>query len=88
MTTPNLASFYQYRIEANGTPGPILNSLPSPQWSFVSQCIEDRGGLARLYRRLVTDADIMPGITDPAGYVVMGNRVACPWEVFAEVEVR
>lgn len=84
----NKTSYYQYRIEANGTTGPVKDSLPSPEWSFATECIEDRGGIARLYRRLVTDADIMPGITDPTGYIVMGSRVACPWEIFAEVEVK
>lgn len=76
---------YQYRLIVNGAQGAPTNSYPGAQWEQVAQVIEDRGGHAQLLRRLVTDAEILELVEDTTGYIRLGARVACPWEVLAEL---
>jgi len=83
-----MSNYRQYRVEVNGTTGPI-QGYPGEQWERVAQAIEDRGGLARLYCRLVTDHGILPMLGDDrAGWLVLKDKVISPWDVLAEIEVR
>ncbi len=81
-------SKYQYRLTVNGATGKILNEYPGEQWSRIAEVIDFRGGIATLERRLITDHDILPMLTDPTGFIKPGDKVVCPWEVIAEVETR
>lgn len=80
--------YYQYRITINGEAGPIVDNNPTAGWSTIASFIEDRGGIATLHRRLVTDDSILPMLTDRTGYLVLKDKVISPWIVLAEVEVR
>jgi hypothetical protein len=79
---------FQYRITFNDAMGAVLCSLPSEQWTRIADVIEERAGHAILERRFVTDADFLELIDDTTGYIRLGNRVVCPWVVFAELENR
>ncbi len=80
--------YYQFQIEFNGTRGPILADCPSAQWTHIRETVlEPRGGLARLWRRLITDTEILPLLTDPTGYITLRNgTVIGPWQIFAELD--
>lgn len=82
------ADRYQYRIKANGAESQVLDSCPSDQWAFAAQGIEDRGGVATLERRLITDESIFPMLVTPAGWKRLGAVVVGPWAIIAEVESR
>lgn len=77
---------YQYRISVNGATSRVLGTLPSEQWSQATEITEERGGVATLERRLVCDPGILDLVADTSGYIRLGERVACPWEVFVVVE--
>jgi hypothetical protein len=74
-----------YRITVNGSIGSILSSYPAEQWGQIAETYESRGLTARLERRLVTDTEILELVPDTAGYIRLGDRVACPWEIIAEM---
>jgi hypothetical protein len=75
---------FQYRIRTQDTFGEISEVYPSEQWAWSISCAEDRGLYVALERRLITDKEILPMLTDKAGYMVIGDKVACPWEILAE----
>lgn len=77
---------YQYRITVSGTSSGVLDKYPGAQWTKTTDHCEDRGLLATLERRLVTDADILELLTDATGYIKLGNRIVCPWEIMAEMQ--
>ena len=79
---------YQYRVAVNESEGFVLNSYPDLCWKRVAELIEDRGGHAKLFRRLVTDLDILESLADTTGYIILRDKVICPWETFAEIEDR
>lgn len=74
---------YQYRITVDGAPSPITNAYPGQRWAAIADTCEERGLPATFERRLVTDPDILDLVSDTAGYIKLGNRVACPWETIA-----
>lgn len=74
-----------YRITVDNCIGPVLNSYPADQWARVAEACEERGMYARLERRLVTDAGILELVEDTTGYIHIGARVLCPWEIIAEM---
>ena len=77
----------QYRVTVNNAVGNIQDKLPSEQWSCVFDVIEERGGYAKLERRLITDKSILDLLVDPAGYINLNNgQVVCPCEILAEAE--
>lgn len=78
--------FYQYRITVEGATSGVLDGYPGLQWTNTTDHCEDRGLIATLERRLVTDADILELLTDATGYKKLGNRVVCPWEIVAEMK--
>lgn len=81
-------SKYQYRLKVNGATGPVLDTYPGEQWSKVAEVIDARGGTAAFERRLVTDHDILPLLTDPTGYLDLSEDIiVCPWEIIAGMEV-
>lgn len=78
---------YQYRIKVNDVTSQSLNEYPNEKWSVIGDTIEARGGKATLERRLITDSDILPMLTDTTGFITLKNNiVVCPWEIFAEIE--
>ena len=77
---------FQYRISYNGAESQVLDTLPGEQWSKAAQAVEDRGGIATLHRRLVTDADIMELLTDSSGWIVLKDKVIEPWQILAQME--
>jgi hypothetical protein len=77
---------YQYRITVNGTQAPITSEYPGAKWTITTDHCEDRGLPATLERRLITDLEILDMLIDTTGYMKLGNRVACPWEVLAEMK--
>lgn len=79
---------YQYRITVNQQQGKITDMYPGEQWSYVAQAIEDRGGYAIFERRLITDKDILPLLSDSRGFITLKDKVVCPWEDLAVMEVR
>ena len=80
-------SKYQYRLTVNGATGSILDEYPKEQWSRIAEVIDSRGGIATFERRLITDHDILPMLTDPTGFIKLSdNVVVCPWEVLAGME--
>jgi hypothetical protein len=76
---------YQYRITVDGTTGAITSEYPGALWTDATDHCEDRGLAATFERRLVTDLDILDMLVDTTGYIKLGARVACPWEVLAEM---
>ena len=79
---------YQYQVSVNGALGFVTDYYPELSWARIAQLLEVRGGHAKLYRRLVTDLDILESLVDLTGYIVLRDKVICPWEVFAEIEDR
>jgi hypothetical protein len=76
---------FQYRVTVNGNIGKVVDKYPSEQWARVAETCEERGYCAKLERRLITDTEILDLVVDNTGYMKLGNRVACPWEVIAEM---
>ncbi len=80
-------SRYQYRLTVNGVTSKILDEYPKEQWSRTAEVVDTRGGIATFERRLITNHDILPMLTDPTGYIKLNdNVVVCPWEVLAGME--
>lgn len=79
---------YQYRITVNDTVGKIVDYLPNDDWKLVGGIYEERGLVATLERRFVTDTSILDyfGGELPKGYLKLKDTVICPWEVFAEMK--
>jgi len=76
---------YQYKVIVNDAEGAVVDSVAN--WTDIAQIIEDRGGIATQYRRLVTDTTIFTDWGMPRdGWIVMGKLAVGPWEVFAQVE--
>lgn len=81
-------SRWQYRLKVNGATGPILDTYPGEQWTKICEVIDNRGGTATFERRLITEHDILPMLTDTTGFMKLDdNIVVCPWEVLAGMEV-
>lgn len=78
--------FYQYRITVEGATSGVLDGYPGLQWANTTEQCEERGLIAKLERRLVTDASILELVEDITGYMRVGNRYACPWEILAEMK--
>ena len=78
---------YQYRIEVNGT-ARLHRDYPGEVWSRAAEAAEERGLVATLERRLVTDESILEYFdgTLPEGWIQLGGKVATAWEVFAQVD--
>jgi hypothetical protein len=79
-------SYYQYRIIYNGADSGVLDEYPAERWDKICRVMDNRGGKAVFYRRLITDADILPWLIDTTGYIKNDDMVICPWEVLAGVE--
>jgi len=77
---------FQYRISYNGAESQVTNDYPGERWSNAAQVVEDRGGTATLYRRLVTDADFMELLSDPTGWMVLKDKAIEPWQILAQME--
>lgn len=79
---------HQYRITLEGSTGPILDTQPAEQWSRIAEVCETRGLTAQLDRRTISDPDLLPLLTNPAGYVLLGQVLISPWEPFAQMNPR
>jgi hypothetical protein len=77
---------YQYRITCNGAIGNVTDDYPGEQWSKAADMVDERGGIATLYRRLITDADIMELLADSTGWMVLKGRAIEPWQTLAQME--
>jgi hypothetical protein len=77
---------HQYRITVDGTTRQH-DAYPGEAWARAADAAEERGFSATLYRRLVTDANILDffGGALPQGWMCIGGKVATDWEVFAQV---
>lgn len=73
----------QYRITVNGQSSGVLDAYPGDRWNAAAPLYEERGMRATFERRLITDLDILDLVEDTTGYIRIGDRVACPWEVIA-----
>lgn len=76
---------YQYRLTVNGSVGAVLNTYPGDQWSRIADVCEERGLCAIFERRLITDTEILDLVCDTTGYIKIGAKVACAWEIMAEM---
>ena len=74
---------YQYKIIVNDQESKITDSVPTA-WENNFDIILEKGLKATLYRRLVTDIGILPMLTDTKGYIILKDRVICPWQIIAE----
>lgn len=80
-----------YRITLNSEHGMPLRTYPAEQWAEIALRSEDRGWEATLERQHVFDGDadlFMAGLVDTTGYVRLGDKVATPWQVIAEMRPR
>lgn len=80
-----------YRITLNDARGVPTQEYPAERWAEIALRSEDRGWQATLERQDVFEGDIdlfMAGIVNPAGYVRFGDKVACPWQILAEMKPR
>jgi len=84
-------SRYQYQTIVNGSKSPITDK-PPVNWIEIAEVIENRGGIAQMLRRLITehDQDFIDCLTSTAGFIFLPakNMIICDWELFAEIEVR
>ena len=84
-------SRYQYQTIVNGSKSPITDK-PPVNWSEITEAIENRGGIAQMLRRLITDYDqtFVDCLTNTEGFILLPdkNMIICDWELFAEIEVR
>ncbi|KKL99682.1 hypothetical protein LCGC14_1812000 [marine sediment metagenome] len=79
-----MADYYQYRITVEAQVGKILDKLPSEQWEFALHVCEERGMIAKLEWRLITDEGILPLLEDARRFIKLKDgRVICPWEILA-----
>lgn len=78
----------QYRITVEGQSSGVLSTYPGAQWATAAENCEARGLNATFERRLITDLDILDLVPNAQGYIRIGNRVACPWEVIAEMRMQ
>jgi len=76
---------YQYMIVINGAKSEIQDATALDRWNSTAWQIEERGYIGKLRRRLVTDADIMDGLTDKTGWMVIHGQAISPWETIAQV---
>jgi len=76
--------YYQYRITVESQVGKILDSLPSKQWEYALDVCEERGMIAKLEWRLITDESILPLLTYIDGFIKLKDGIViCPWEIMA-----
>lgn len=78
----------QYRITVEGQSSGVLSTYPGAQWASVAENCEARGLNATFERRLITDLGILDLVSHGQGYVRISDRVACPWEIIAEMRMR
>ncbi len=78
---------YQYRMTVDGVVGKVQATYPGDHWALVSQSCEDRGLVATLERRLVTDVSILD-FGDIGPHMRLGDKVVCGWDVVAELDLR
>ena len=78
---------YQYRIEVNGTTH-LHRDYPGEVWARAAEAAEERGLVATLHRRLVTDWIILEYFDGqlPEGGLQLCGKIATRWEVFAQVD--
>jgi hypothetical protein len=78
---------YQYRIEVDGT-AHLHRDYPGEVWARAAEAAEERGLVATLHRRLVTDLGILDYFDGqlPEGWLQLGGKIATAWEVFAQVD--
>jgi len=77
---------YQYLIEVGGTTH-LHRDYPGEVWARAAEAAEERGLVATLHRRLVTDESILDffdGVL-PNGWLQLGGKIATSWEVWAQV---
>jgi hypothetical protein len=87
-TRLHVTSRYQYRVTVNGNTGDIVDTLPSERWENIAQVMEDRGGLATLERRIVTNASILPMLASMDGWTVLPDGVVVgPWYILAQLNL-
>lgn len=78
-----MSSNMQYRITVGGQSSGVLDVYPGERWNAAAPTYEERGLCAVFERRLITDLDILELVEDTRGYVRIGDRVVCPWEIIA-----
>lgn len=79
----------QYRITLNGAVSPIVDEQTPDHWSRICDFIEQRGGKAVYETRLAfmgEDVDIVDGLVDKTGWLLLPKMVVSPWSVLAQIE--
>lgn len=83
-------SYHQYRITVNKTQGEITEHYNSAQWERICELMEQRGGYAKLERRLVSDHDMKRLLGDEYldGWIFLEEEGLSigPWNIFAEAD--
>lgn len=82
---------YYYRVTVNDAQGLPTTEPPGDRWSYIAQLCEERGWTAKLEWQLIVEGDadmFLAGLANTQGYLRVGARVACPWEVLAEMKPR